>query len=52
MKPQHNNNENNTMIVNRRRLIAGLATFAPIVPAVAAASKIDPQADQRRPLPR
>jgi len=34
------------MILNRRRLIAGLAIFAPIASALAAAQKIDPQADQ------
>jgi lipid-binding SYLF domain-containing protein len=36
----------NTMILARRTLIAGLATFSPIAPALAAASKTDPQADQ------
>jgi lipid-binding SYLF domain-containing protein len=34
------------MILTRRRLIAGLATFAPIAAAVAAAPMIDPKADR------
>jgi lipid-binding SYLF domain-containing protein len=46
MKPHHNNEEDNTMILNRRRLIAGLATLAPIATALAAAPQTDPQADQ------
>jgi lipid-binding SYLF domain-containing protein len=34
------------MTLNRRSLIAGLATFTPMAPALAAAPRTDPQADQ------
>jgi lipid-binding SYLF domain-containing protein len=34
------------MILNRRRLVAGLATFAPIASALAAAPRTDSQADR------
>ncbi|MDB5400556.1 MAG: twin-arginine translocation pathway signal, partial [Rhodopila sp.] len=34
------------MILSRRRLIAGLAAFAPITPVLAATSQIDSQADR------
>jgi lipid-binding SYLF domain-containing protein len=34
------------MILTRRKLIAGLATFAPIAPALAAGPKTDPRADR------